>query len=417
MQTSIVLHRAPWLLSMAGPVIADGAVVLQSDGIIAVDRFSVVRAQFPDARIVDHSDCVLMPGLINAHIHLELSHLAHLARDVPSLDFTGWLTKMLAERERLGAVGSAVEKAALVTLQHQFDSGVIALADIGNTGLARSFIDTFPGLLFPFIEYLGLTRRSLLPALKKLGRQDDQVACTAHAPYSTHPELIRALKRRADEFGFLFPIHVAEPEAENDLLCKGRGELAQFLRERGFYEEVFHLPAIDIGGSVQYLHSLGVLNEKTLCVHSVHVSTDEIDLLRKSGAKVCLCPASNRFLQVGRAPVAEYLDQGILPALGTDSAASNPELSIWREMRIIAEDHPQINPYDILRMATIGGAEALGITAGYGTLQRGRTVSVLAVSIPAEIKKHQHVAEHLVCNGFQSRIFWLKDSSGDGWRE
>jgi cytosine/adenosine deaminase-related metal-dependent hydrolase len=407
MHPSIVLHRAPWLLSMAGPVIADGAVVLQDDSITAVDRFSVVKAQFPEAKIVDHPDCVLMPGLINAHIHLELSHLAYLADDVPGRDFTGWLTTMLAEREHQGVVGPAVEEAMRTTLQGQFAGGVIALADIGNTGLNLALADTFSGLLFPFVEYLGLTRASLVPALKKLGRQDDHVACTAHAPYSTHPELIRALKRRADAFGFLFPIHVAEPAAESDLLCEGRGELVRFLRERGFYEDVFQRPAIDIGGSVQYLQSLGVLNKKTLCVHVVHVNAEEIGMLQESGAGICLCPGSNRFLQVGKAPVAEYLVHGILPALGTDSAASNPELSIWREMRILAEDHPEIDPYDILRMATVGGAGALGIEAGYGTLEQGKNGHFLAVSVNPEVKREQEVCEVLVREGGRRQIQWV----------
>jgi cytosine/adenosine deaminase-related metal-dependent hydrolase len=292
---------------------------------------------------------------------------------------------------------------------------VIVLADIGNTGLNRTLGSAFPGLLFPFLEYLGLTRGSLVPALKKLGRQDDQVACTAHAPYSTHPELIRALKRRAKGLGFLFPIHVAEPAAENDLIREGRGEMAEFLRERGFYANVFQGVGIDISGSVQYLHSLGVLDEKTLCVHAIHVNPMEIDLLRQSGAKVCLCPGSNRFLQVGKAPVADYLAHGILPALGTDSAASNPEISIWREMRLVAEDFPGIDPFDILRMATIGGACSLGLEDGYGTLEQGKSAFVLAVSIPAEVKNGREITEYLVYKGYASSMHWLKGSPEDEW--
>ncbi|HHD56601.1 MAG TPA: amidohydrolase, partial [Desulfobulbaceae bacterium] len=159
---------------------------------------------------------------------------------------------------------------------------------------------------------------------------------------------------------------------------------------------------------VQYLHSRGVLNEKTICVHGVHVSAEEIGLLRTNRAKVCLCPGSNRYLQVGKAPVAEYLDQGILPALGTDSAASNQELSIWREMRIIAEDHPEIDPYDILRMATVGGAGALGIEGRYGSLTRGRKGHFIAVSGIPEVEKEQEVCEVLVRKGGRRQIQWVR---------
>ncbi|HHD56704.1 MAG TPA: amidohydrolase [Desulfobulbaceae bacterium] len=407
MHSTVVVHRAPWLFSMAGPVLSGGAVALHDNRIVGTGPFSDLRGRFPGAAIVEHPDCVLMPGLVNAHIHLELSHLAHLSQQRKSQPFVDWLTTMLAERERLGAVGRAVEQAAQTVLENQFAMGVIALADIGNTPLGCSLAAGFPGILFPFREYLGLGRASLVPALKKLARLEDDIAGTAHAPYSTHPELIRALKKRADTLGNLFPLHVAEPASETSLLAEGKGELADFLRRRGFYEDVFHGPGIDISGPVRYLHSLGVLDAKTICVHGVHVSADEISLLRQTGAKVCLCPGSNRFLQVGRAPVAEYLARGILPALGTDSAASNPELSIWREMRCVAEDHPAIDPMTIMQMATIGGAQALGIDADYGTLETGKSASLLAVSIPASMTDHQDVAEYLIHRGDESRKTWI----------
>ena len=413
MHSPVVIHRAPWLFSMAGPALSDGSVAVRDTCIVEVGPFSDLRGRIPGADIVDHPDCVLMPGLVNAHIHLELSHLAHLAQEGAGLPFVDWLETMLAERERLGAVGTVVEEAAQKTLQSQYDTGVIALADIGNTPLACTLIEQFPGIVFPFLEYLGLGRRSLVPALKKLARQEDGIACTAHAPYSTHPELIRALKKRADQHGFMFPIHVAEPASETELLGEGRGELADFLRRRGFYENVFQGAGIDITGSVRYLHSLGVLDAKTICVHGVHVSRDEIRLLQQAGAKVCLCPGSNRFLQVGRAPVTDYLVRGILPGLGTDSAASNPELSIWQEMRCVAHDHPAVDPLTIMAMATIGGARTLGIEAGYGTLETGKTASLLAVSIPGFMTEQQDVAEYLVQSSCEGRIAWVNNGSGE----
>ncbi|HEB70137.1 MAG TPA: amidohydrolase [Desulfobulbus sp.] len=392
---------------MAGPIVADGAVVLHNGTIAAVGRFGELVGAYPGAHLVDHPGCVLMPGLINAHIHLELSNLAHLGQGDPAESFTGWIAEMLGEREALGFTGTHVEEAARTVLQAQYDSGVLALADIGNTGVAAQLVNAFPGLLFPFLEYLGLTRGSLVPALKKLEKADDTIACTAHAPYSTHPELIRALKKRADRLDCLFPIHVAEPASENSMLTSGRGEMADFLRERGFYEDVFTWAGIDIAGSVQYLHSLGVLNSRTLCVHAIHVSEDEISLLSQSKANVCLCPGSNRFLQVGRAPVAAYLRQGVLPALGTDSAASNPELSIWREMQLLAEDHPEVDPCDILRMATAGGAAALGIEQEYGTLGPGRPGRFLAVAMPEDIHKEQELCAALVDGGSSMHVQWV----------
>jgi len=406
-ELAAVIHHAPWLLTMAGPVFTDGAVALQGETIAAAGPFAELTKRFSRARIINHPGTVLMPGLINAHIHLELSHLDHLGKKAPPESFTGWIGEMLAEREALGFVGPRVEAAALKVVQGQYESGVIALADIGNTGIAQTLSQNFPGILLTFLEYLGLTRASLVPALKKLEKTEAGIACTAHAVYSTHPALIKALKRRADSLGFIFPIHVAEPGSEQTMLNEGRGELVDFLRQRGFYDDTFQVAGIDNEGSVQYLHKLGVLNNRTLCVHAIHVTAREIGLLKKSGAHVCLCPGSNRFLQVGIAPVNDYLRHGLLPALGTDSVASNPEVSIWREMQLLGEDHSDVTPYDILRMATVGGAMALGLEAGYGTLEPGKKSRLLVVPITKEAHTADEVCAALVHAGSANKPQWI----------
>ncbi|MCI5116267.1 MAG: hypothetical protein D3912_15925, partial [Candidatus Electrothrix sp. AX1] len=165
-------------------------------------------------------------------------------------------------------------------------------------------------------------------------------------------------------------------------------------------------------GSGSYLHQHDLLDSKTLCVHCIHVTDMEIDLLRQSKAKVCLCPGSNRYLGVGIAPVEKYLNKGILPALGTDSLTSNPELSLWREMRLLAEDHPAVKPRDILRMATLGGAEALGLDRQLGSLEAGKAAALLAVDVTglegnissvADVADVTDIEEHLVHQQIKQR--------------
>jgi len=394
---------------MDGPPLRDGAVAIQDHTIVACAPFAHLEAEFTQAEVVDHPQSVLMPGLVNAHIHLELSNLAYLAQgDLPA-SFSGWIAEMLQERESLGVVGSHVEAAAQKMLTEQYDSGVLVLADIGNTNIGGKLAGSFPGTLFPFLEYLGLSKASLGSALKKLAKTDEQVACTAHASYSTHPELIRALKQRADRLGQLFPLHVAEPESESSLLDDGSGEMAEFLKKRGFYEDVFTRGGQKKSseGAVAYLHRLGILNSRTLCVHAVHVSEDEIELLQKSQANVCLCPGSNRFLQVGKAPVSAYLRRGILPALGTDSAASNPCPSLWSEMSLLAEDHPGVAPHDILRMATLGGALALGVENRYGALASGRVAHFLSLPLQDDPRNAEDLCAALVSAGPAAGVQWI----------
>jgi cytosine/adenosine deaminase-related metal-dependent hydrolase len=161
-------------------------------------------------------------------------------------------------------------------------------------------------------------------------------------------------------------------------------------------------------GSVHYLESLGVLNDKTICVHVVHVDHEEIEILASRKAKICLCPGSNRFLGSGKAPVTEFLAHGILPALGTDSRASNVLLSIWREMRLLREDHPELSPETVFSMATRGGAEAWGIDSELGTLEPGKHARILKVYCQSNINSSEDILEYMTTAGESVQVEWVE---------
>ncbi len=396
MRSPVVVHRAPWILPIAQAPIANSAVAIQAGRVTAVGGFSEVSRSNADALVVDHPDSALMPGLINAHTHLELSHLAYLSQQPPPATFTGWIEKMLAERAKAGFSDEDVKEAARKSLADQQREGVIAIGDISNTGLTRELVSDFTGDLLCFKEYLGLRSSGVKPTLQALRAEDDNLLCTAHAPYSTHAKLLLALKKRAAKAGHIFPIHVAESLAETEMMSRGSGEMRDFLERRGFWDDTFQPTAIDNSGSVRYLHQMGALDDKTMCVHSIHLTDPEIELLTQAGSKICLCPGSNRYLDVGKAPLEKYLQKGMLPALGTDSLTSNPEISIWREMRLLAEDHPDVDPTDILRMATLGGAEALGLAGDIGSLEQGKKDAILAVKLPESFANALSVIEYLV---------------------
>lgn len=397
--SSIVLHRASWVVPVYSPVIADGSIATENDCIVAVGPFRELCNVYPDAPVHDHGSNVLTPALINAHIHLELSHLP-IPRYKPTVDgFTDWIETLLSMREEYGAQGKAVEDAARNALQLQHQHGVIALADIGNTDTGAKLDSHFPGQILHFNECLGRTAKTRRAILHRVMAEPHEKLFTAHAPYSTHAELIQKLKFRAVKNKHPFPIHVAEPASENEMLSCGSGELYSFFKGRRFIDDSYKPPAgIDNQGSVQYLHDLGVLDEQTICVHSIHVTSGEIQILAETGTKICLCPGSNRYLHVGKAPVGLFLENGILPALGTDSMASNPEISLWREMKILQEDHPEINPADIFAMATLGSAAALGIDDIFGSLTPGRTGRFLSISFDENITDETMLFKLLVQN-------------------
>lgn len=397
-----LLHTAPWVVPVAGAVLADGGVVVEQGKIVAVDVCPALHQRFPQAKVVHHPQTALTPALINAHIHLELSHLAPLAAMPLTTTFTGWISQLLHLRDNLGATGAQVEETAQQVTQAQYQQGVGMLLDIGNTGLGHQLAHDFPGRLLAYKEYLGLATFTLEKNLQRLHAEPETTRCSGHAPYSTHPHLIQALKKRANALHHVFPMHVAEPAAEVDMLNQGRGEMVDFVRDRGFWDGSFVPPGIR--GSVHYLYGLGVIDERTLCIHAVHVDQEEVRILAGEGGKVCLCPGSNRFLQVGTAPVEQFLAAGLLPALGTDSAASNPELSLWREMALLADEHPHLDPALIFAMATQGGAEALGLGHLRGTLSPGKEADLLAVTVPTSVGREDQLMRHLVTAGTRLQL-------------
>ena len=394
---SVVLHQAPWVIPVSNPVIKNGAIAVEKERIVAVGSLTELVSKFQNAPIKTYDQSALSPALINAHIHLELSHIPipSFKKDVSG--FTDWIETLLSMREEKGDMGEDAELAAHEILMSQHQQGVIALGDIGNTVIGDKLRNQFPGVLVHFNECLGRSAKTRRAILDRVNAASPDRIFTAHAPYSTHPELIRELKKRAARYNHPFPIHVAEPPSENELLCCGTGELHTFLRRRGFIDDLYKPPASDdTQGSVKYLHDLGVLDKRTICVHCIHVTPEEVEILAENRAKVCLCPGSNRYLKAGKAPVTLFLEKNLLPALGTDSMASNPELSLWREMKILQEDNPEVDPADIFTMATLGGAKTLCIDDEYGSLEQGKSAKFISVPIADDIANETMLYAYLI---------------------
>ena len=375
------LHSAAWVVPVSAAPIARGAVAVYAGTIKDIGPLDLLQSRYPGAAITTHGEKALTPALINAHTHLELSHLGELATTPHQGSFTAWVSQLIELRARLGASGAAVEQSAAAVCLHQYSDGVSVLADTGNTDVALALTSSFPGRLLAFHEYLGMTERSLAKNRERLMLEPDTRLCSGHAPYSSHPALLSALKRRAKRLDQVFPLHTAEPLAELEMLRHGQGEMVDFIHARTGENIAFQAAIGPDEGSIHYLYRHGLLDTHTLCIHAIHVSDEEMAIMAGTGVKVCLCPGSNRFLGVGSAPVERYLAQGILPALGTDSLASNPELSLWREMRLLAEASGAPDPSVIFAMATLGGAQALHLDAHLGSLEPGKEADVLAVPL------------------------------------
>ncbi len=342
--------------------LSEGASVILRQGSI-VEVAPRPRAGVPT---LDLEEGLLMPGLVNAHTHLELSFLAGAVP--PRQDFVGWLEQLVQARPghdkdlaARAAARAAVELAAM---------GVACVADITNTGRAQALLAEAGLSAVSFFEALG--ERKVEPPPAAMDWSDGILrgfGVAAHAPYSVPSPRLRALKARAG--GLPFCIHAAESQAEVEfMLGYGRegARLEEFLLARGLARQ-----ALDLSGlrPVWHLEAMGVLNRHTLVVHGVQLSQEEVRMLAASGASLCLCPRSNLGLTGAIAPVWQLIKAGVNLALGTDSLASAPDLSLWAEMAALRAAEPGLRPEDILTMATLGGARALGLEGRFGGLLSG----------------------------------------------
>lgn len=406
----VSLYLAPWVVPVSSPVLREGAVAVADGRILAVGAASSLQARYAGARVV-RCQGVLLPGLVNAHIHLELSAYHQPSRPTSDQSFCDWIRSLLQLRGN-GAIGAdQVSLAARRMLQHQHDVGISLLLDTGN--IAPSPLATVPSPVEAtfLLELLGPDAKAEEQVLARLHTLPDSVAATAHASYSTTAGIMMALKKRADRLRHVFSLHVAESWDEVELLASGLGCFRGFLEERGAWDGRFPCPGVEGHGVVGYLAELGLLDANLLCVHCVQVDEKEVQMLAEHGCKVCLCPGSNRFLGVGVAPLEMMLGHGLLPAIGTDSLASNEELDPWREMRILREDHPGVAPSRILAMATLGGAQALGREEDFGALAQGRKAVFLNVDSPAlqGAKNAEQLFAMLTGDGRPEILHWVND--------
>ncbi|MEN8136030.1 MAG: amidohydrolase family protein [Thermodesulfobacteriota bacterium] len=406
------LHKASYLIPVSSDsnlptVITNGAVLTENGRITAVGSYAKLRGA--DALEVDHGTAVLMPALVNCHSHLELSYLARLGQGANNQagDITGWIKTLLTEREKEHDP-QEVEMAAWQALARLYAGGCRGLLDIGNLPASRDIAKRFKVNSRFFQEILGLTSPGIEAGLALIDsvKDDPELFYTAHAPYSTAPELLKQLKARANRHGHLFPIHVAESTDEMEFLATDQGRFRAFLEERGALDDSFQTPG---QSPIAYLDSLGVLDERTLCVHCVHCDADDIAIMAERQVRACICPGSNRFLGVGTAPVPQLLESGIDLVLGTDSLTSNPHLSLWEEMRVLSQDHPGLKPLDIIRMVTRNGAEFMGLAKELGSLTPGCSASFLAVSgdLP-ENGSGSKILKWLVSAGLKITTEWVE---------
>lgn len=409
LENNMIIFSAPWIIPVELPIIKNGSIVVAAGRIKALGPRDEVLRNYPDLKEINFS-CLLMPGLVNAHMHLELSHLQGQVELQSTDNFTDWIDRLITRRIQQTYSRDEIVAAFTAVLHDQYRCGVVLIGDIGNEiydELNSRGNDFLPDVL-RMQEFLGPNRQVWQSALETISRLDEGIRATGHAPYSTAPELLAGIKRRCNRLQHIFSIHTGESGDEREFIQRGSGIFRDFLERRKSWDGTFSFAGQGITGTIDYFDRLGLLDEKTLLVHCVHLTESELQLIGERGSRICLCPGSNKFLKVGIAPLEKMLALDLLPALGTDSFASNQTLDIWREMQLTAEAHPTVEPAAILAMATLAGARALQ-NDELGSLAVGKRAKVLHVeskSLKGCVDGKQLVKE-LVSSGKPAEITWV----------
>jgi len=332
-----------------------------------------------DVESFEFVDAVIVPGLVNVHTHLELTHLVGRNDEV---EFPRWLRRVreLKDATTPDDLASAAERG----LRECWAAGVTTVADTGSTGAVALGIARLGGRGIVYQEVFGPDPASCDQSLAELGHalghlrplasERLRIGVSPHAPYTVSAPLYRAVADLARRERLPVAVHLAESPEETQLIRDGAGPFADALRARGIAVEPHHC------SPVQFLVQRGVLASGVLCIHCVQVDDADIRSLREAGAVVAHCPLSNRAHRHGTAPLAAFRAAGVPVGLGTDSVVSVGSIDLWAEAAAAG-----LTGGDALRQLTLDNARALGWETEIGSLDVGKwaDLAVFAQPVPA----------------------------------
>ncbi|MDB4777978.1 amidohydrolase family protein [bacterium] len=367
-------YRAKWILPVARPPIANGVVYCRSGKIEQIGE----HIDLPNAQIHDLGDVAIIPGLVNAHTHLEFSDLDQPLGD-PSLGFPKWIEAVISHRHTHSSPAdkpTAIKKGISESLQ----SGVVAVGEIATTPWTHeSYDERIHGIVFH--EQLGnnpLETHSKTSEIETrvgdLANPNWQAGISPHAPYSTSLNLFQSLVSLAANNNTRVAMHLAETLEEVEFIETGKGPFAEMLEQLGVpFSRSGQIKTED------YLKQLAAVN--ALIIHGNFLNIDELEMIAGfDNQSIVFCPRTHKYFGHPEYPLRTMLDLGINVAVGTDSRASNPDLNLFAELKQIFATKNDIRPEEILRMGTQSGASALGCETLFGGLAPGQSGQFCVVS-------------------------------------
>ena len=370
--------RARYVFPVSIPPLPGGVVTISGERIVAVGK----RA--PEGGVEDLGNVAILPGLVNAHTHLEFSQLTE-PLSPPGIPFVDWIRLVIKHfRRGTGPSSEAVREG----LRQCLRLGTTTLGEIAQPGRPVDGYAAAPPDVTVFVELIAPTPERIDPLLELAARHIDAAersgrwrpGLSPHAPYSVLPRLLDFAVSLSADRGVPLAFHLAESREELELLRSGSGPFRDLLDKLGTCDPGLFTPGTR---PLDYLRKLAPAH-RTLVIHGNYLDDEEIGLLggRADRMSVVYCPRTHAHFAHPPYPLARMLSAGVNVALGTDSRASSPDLSVLAEMRFVAAKHPSVDRHAVLELATIRAARALGREHEVGSLQPGKFADLAIVPLP-----------------------------------
>jgi len=381
------VYRARWILPISSPPIEGGWLAINDHRVIDLGH----AHQSPPSEPIDLGDVAILPGLVNAHTHLEFSYLeAPIGQ--PGIKLYDWIGEVIRSRQLVGQSQTAAlafsADAIRLGLQQCYDSGTVLVGDIATTPfmIVEPLSEPVPEVV-SMAEVLGLNsiraQQKIIAANEHRerlsGNRNFCAGISPHAPYSTPLQVVERCVDIANKHDLTVAMHVAECNEERRLIENGDGPFADKLKELNVFSA-----GVFPWGPDATMNLLNTLSKapRSLVVHGNDVNEREIDLIAKLSKRrqmsVVYCPRTHAYFGYENHPVLKLIAAGARVALGTDSLASNPDLSLWGEVQWLIEHRQDIEWQAVLAMATLAGADAFG-RQDLGRIETGSSARLLVL--------------------------------------
>ncbi|HEY2952950.1 MAG TPA: amidohydrolase family protein [Verrucomicrobiae bacterium] len=385
-----MILRSRIVLPVAQPPIENGAVVVIGNRIAAVGSWPQLASTARE-EVVDLGETILLPGLVNAHCHLDYTDMA--GQIAPAKSFTDWIKALVAFKATWSYTDFA--QSWLHGARMLLRTGTTTVADIEAVPeLLPEVWEATPLRVISFLELLHVksqfTPKQLVEAavarLSPLPISLKRVGLSPHAPYSTSAGLLQQAVHAAARRNWRLSTHVAESEEEFEMFMYRHGPLYDWLKPQRDMSDCGH------GSPLKHLAELGYLCPNLLAVHVNYLWRHDAALLGKARAPVVHCPRSHAYFRHLVFPREELAAAGVNICLGTDSLASTRkprrlplELNMFAEMQSLAGAAPELAPFQVVQMATVNGARALGLHQLVGELTRNAWADLIAIPFAGNV--------------------------------